>query len=56
MYSEIVKNPTQELVDELLLTIVEKTEEQNEVERRYYEMDHYIENLIDDEYMKIKDD
>lgn len=47
MYNDIIKAPTQELLDNLMLEIVEKTEESNDIERRFYESEYNLQKLID---------
>ena len=53
MYNEIVKNPTQDLLDELMLEIVTQKEELDDEERAYYNYEYIVQKMIDEESEKV---
>lgn len=53
MTMEIVKNPTQERLDDLMLEVITKKEEMDEEERAYYNYEYIVQKMIDDESDKV---
>lgn len=53
---DIIKNPTQEWLDELLMEIIEKSSQVSDINKQYLNGKRYIEQIEDKEYSIVNED